>query len=482
MAKVSSRAVGTGEGLSPTAAELSALGSERAAWPARALRLDRHSLLRRLLALADVVAALLAGLSLAVMTESGSAQLAWSLAFLPMWIVIAKVLGLYDREARALRHMTVEEVPMIVLWALIGTTLLSLFLGLAPAGRPDASSALVAGVVAALSAVTLRAFARWLWRSVVPPTRVAIIGGIEPASALARKLELFPDVHATIVAVLSPSAIEQLESDPRLLAAVDRICYAPSSLDDEQFERVVALSRTAGVRLSMIPPSTRLFAGGVRLDQLAELPVLNYNVGPVSRSSLFLKRILDVTVAALALVLLLPVFAVVALAIKLDSRGPIFFSQVRAGREGRPFRMLKFRSMVVDAEELLEGLVPFDGLEEPMFKLRADPRVTRVGRVLRRWSLDELPQLWNVFVGSMSLVGPRPEQLELVERYSPEHLFRLSIKPGITGPMQVYGRGELTFDERSRSRRDYIDNLSLGRDLRILGMTVSAVVRGGGAY
>ena len=144
--------------------------------------------------------------------------------------------------------------------------------------------------------------------------------------------------------------------------------------------------------------------------------------------------------------------------------------------------MLKFRSMVVDAEELLEGLVPFDGLEEPMFKLRADPRVTRVGRVLRRWSLDELPQLWNVLVGSMSLVGPRPEQLELVERYSPEHLFRLSIKPGITGPMQVYGRGELTFDERLALEADYIDNLSLGRDMRILGMTVSAVVRGGGAY
>ena len=144
--------------------------------------------------------------------------------------------------------------------------------------------------------------------------------------------------------------------------------------------------------------------------------------------------------------------------------------------------MLKFRTMVRDAEARLGDVVALDELREPMFKLRDDPRVTRVGRRLRRWSLDELPQLWNVLAGDMSLVGPRPEQIELVERYAPEHRFRLSIKPGMTGPMQVYGRGELTFGERLALEADYIDNLSLGRDLRILGMTLSAVVRGDGAY
>jgi lipopolysaccharide/colanic/teichoic acid biosynthesis glycosyltransferase len=117
-----------------------------------------------------------------------------------------------------------------------------------------------------------------------------------------------------------------------------------------------------------------------------------------------------------------------------------------------------------------------------MFKLVQDPRVTRIGRFLRRTSLDELPQLLNVLRGDMSLVGPRPEQIELVERYRPEHVFRLTVKPGLTGPMQVYGRGELTFDERLAVERDYIENLSLGRDLRILALTLTAVVGGRGAY
>ena len=127
-------------------------------------------------------------------------------------------------------------------------------------------------------------------------------------------------------------------------------------------------------------------------------------------------------------------------------------------------------------EELLQEL------PEPMFKFRRDPRVTRVGRVLRRLSLDELPQLWNLLRGEMSLVGPRPEQLELVQRYSPEHRFRLEVKPGLTGPMQVHGRGELTFDERLAVELDYVENLSLGRDLRILALTPGQRDRGTGAF
>jgi lipopolysaccharide/colanic/teichoic acid biosynthesis glycosyltransferase len=144
--------------------------------------------------------------------------------------------------------------------------------------------------------------------------------------------------------------------------------------------------------------------------------------------------------------------------------------------------MHKFRTMVEDAEAQLFKLVSFDSLNEPMFKLANDPRVTRVGRLLRRTSLDELPQLFNVLKGDMSLVGPRPEQVELVERYAPEQLFRLAVKPGLTGPMQVYGRGELTFEERLAVERDYIENLSVGRDLRILALTLPTVASGRGAF
>jgi lipopolysaccharide/colanic/teichoic acid biosynthesis glycosyltransferase len=191
---------------------------------------------------------------------------------------------------------------------------------------------------------------------------------------------------------------------------------------------------------------------------------------------------MDVTVSALALLLLAPLLLLISTAIVVDSAGPVLFKQRRAGRGGRPFTMLKFRTMVSDAEAQLPNLVPFDALAEPMFKLRRDPRVTRIGRVLRRASLDELPQLLNVLKGDMSLVGPRPEQIDLVERYAPEHRFRLAVRPGVTGPMQVFGRGELTFEERLAVERQYIDHLSLSQDLRLLAMTIGPVVSGRGAY
>ena len=144
--------------------------------------------------------------------------------------------------------------------------------------------------------------------------------------------------------------------------------------------------------------------------------------------------------------------------------------------------MYKLRTMTADAEESLSEIVRLEDLREPMFKLRNDPRVTRVGRLLRRFSLDELPQLVNVLRGEMSIVGPRPEQVELVERYAPEHRFRLEVKPGMTGPMQVFGRGELSFGERLAVELDYVENVSLGRDLRILFQTVPAIIRGTGAF
>jgi lipopolysaccharide/colanic/teichoic acid biosynthesis glycosyltransferase len=159
----------------------------------------------------------------------------------------------------------------------------------------------------------------------------------------------------------------------------------------------------------------------------------------------------------------------------------VLFRQRRAGLEGRPFVMLKFRTMDADAEARLPDLVSLDSLAEPVFKFEHDPRVTRVGRWLRRWSLDELPQLVNVLRGEMSLVGPRPEQVELVARYTEEERDRLRVKPGVTGPMQVYGRAMLSFDERLAVEREYIESLTIGRDLRILALTFPTVLTRRGA-
>jgi lipopolysaccharide/colanic/teichoic acid biosynthesis glycosyltransferase len=226
-----------------------------------------------------------------------------------------------------------------------------------------------------------------------------------------------------------------------------------------------------------------MFGTAVRLDHIAELPVLQYNTWHVSRSTAVVKRVIDVVGAAASLLLLSPVMAVIAVAVGLESRGPVVFRQSRGGRGGRPFTLLKFRTMVHGADRRVGEVVDLEGLATPVFKVRDDPRVTRVGRFLRKTSLDELPQLWNVLRGDMSLVGPRPEQLDLVARYSAEaREVRLAVRPGLTGPMQVYGRGRLDFDERLAVEREYVENLSLGRDARLLALSVAAVIRGAGAY
>ncbi|MGB2895138.1 MAG: sugar transferase, partial [Anaerolineales bacterium] len=182
------------------------------------------------------------------------------------------------------------------------------------------------------------------------------------------------------------------------------------------------------------------------------------------------------------LLLSAPVLAVAAVAIKLDSAGPIFFRQARAGEHGKPFEVLKLRTMVQGAELRVEEVLDQNPLDGPVFKIPNDPRVTRVGRWLRRWSVDELPQFWNVLKGEMSLVGPRPEETWVVAQYNDEQRQRLAVKPGLTGPMQVAGRGSLNMEQRLALDLEYIQNYSLGRDLKILLQTITAVLKAEGAF
>jgi exopolysaccharide biosynthesis polyprenyl glycosylphosphotransferase len=279
--------------------------------------------------------------------------------------------------------------------------------------------------------------------------------------------------------VLTPALLRE---DWIRSAGIDRIVLAAESIDERMIAELVATCRREHVKLSTVPAARGLFGTAVQLRHIADLPVVEYNTWDVSRSTLLLKRILDVSVAGVALIVTAPLFALTVLAIRLTGPGHAFYVQTRVGLGGREFRMFKFRTMRADAEAVLPTLVRFDALDEPVFKLARDPRVTRLGRFLRRTSLDELPQLLNVLKGDMSLVGPRPEQVELVRRYKPEHLFRLMVKPGLTGPMQVFGRGRLRFEERLAVEREYIENLSLSRDLRILALTIPSVFDGRGAY
>jgi len=191
----------------------------------------------------------------------------------------------------------------------------------------------------------------------------------------------------------------------------------------------------------------------------------------------FFKRMMDIVGALIGIPLCAPLMLVAAVLIKLDSRGPVLFGQARVGENGRTFKMYKLRTMVANAEKLLDQFIDLDGLDEPVFKLEDDPRVTCVGRFLRRWGLDELPQLFNVLKGEMSLVGPRPEEVRVVRYYNTWHRQRLKARPGITGPAQINSQRHLSLKERVRLEVDYIQHFSLGRDLEILLRTIPAVIR-----
>jgi len=187
---------------------------------------------------------------------------------------------------------------------------------------------------------------------------------------------------------------------------------------------------------------------------------------------LLAKRLIDIVVSLAALVLLSPLLVAVALAIKLeDPKGPVLFRQVRIGKDGKPFVMLKFRSMVRDAESRLEALLPYNEVEGNMFKLKNDPRVTRVGRFIRKWSIDEFPQLWNVIKGDMTLVGPRPPLPREVKNYSPYDMNRLTVTPGCTGLWQISGRNALSFRDMVELDLAYITNRNLRLDLKIIWKT-----------
>jgi exopolysaccharide biosynthesis polyprenyl glycosylphosphotransferase len=216
------------------------------------------------------------------------------------------------------------------------------------------------------------------------------------------------------------------------------------------------------------------------VERVGDFPAICLHSEQLPTAALGLKRLVDVTLSTVVLLVLSPLLAIVAASIKLDSPGPVFYSAPRAGRKGKPFHCWKFRTMVTNADDLKLYLRRQNQRSGPFFKITDDPRITRVGRFLRRYSLDELPQLWNVLKGDMSLVGPRPHPLDDFAEYEIEHLARLDVTPGITGLWQVTARRDPSFQRGMELDREYIRTWSLGRDLQILLKTVTAVIHGGG--
>lgn len=263
---------------------------------------------------------------------------------------------------------------------------------------------------------------------------------------------------------------------------VDDVFLSQSTRGRLELAELILALRESNVRVRLMPDLLELITVRTGIETLRGLPVITLREPAITGVNSVLKRALDLVGATLCLIVCGPFMLIIALSIRLDSKGPILFAQERAGQYGKPFRIYKFRSMVANAEELLDDLVDMNTLPESRYKLRGDPRVTRFGSWLRRWSLDELPQLLNVLFGSMSLVGPRPEVLRIATRYSPAQRQRLLVKPGMTGAMQISGRGDLSFEERMKLELDYIENYSIWRDVVILLKTVPAVLSGRGAY
>ncbi len=264
--------------------------------------------------------------------------------------------------------------------------------------------------------------------------------------------------------------------------AVDELIVALPAASHARIAAILAHCGDRGVAVKLVPDLFDLRLSRVRLDSVVGIPIIDVQAERANRAGAALKRTLDLAVAGLALVVAAPLMAATALAIRLDSPGPVLFRQERLGKDGRPFTILKFRSMRTDAERQLALLREHNEASGPIFKMRRDPRVTRVGRVIRTLSIDEAPQLWNVLRGEMSLVGPRPPLAHEVAAYEEWHRRRLESTPGITCLWGVSGRSKLDFDEMVMLDLYYIDNWSLGLDLRILLRTALTLLRPSGAY
>ena len=445
---------------------------------------------------ADLLAILLA---IGAMTlVEGTTDPLWVLPTVPLWFVVAKMEGLYDADHPRIWHLTTDEVPAIFHWITLSVAGSLAFIRALPDATITIESALALYVVALGAAFMFRPVARAIWRRRVPPERALVLGRGKLADAVSRKLALEPGHHLSLLeyserdssngngSLRSDVKLEELsKEDLEFLlneAGVERVVLAVPELDEATLARVVASCRASGVKLSVMPPMRAMLGTAVQLNHIAEMPVIEYGTWGTSPSTMAIKRGVDIVLSAAGILVLAPLMLAIAVAVKTTSRGPALFRQVRAGRDAKPFKILKFRTMCHDAEERISEVISPDDLSEPMFKLREDPRVTKVGRYLRRTSLDELPQLLNVLRGDMSLVGPRPEELWLVERYGETQRFRLQMRPGLTGPMQVHGRGELNFQERLAVEREYVENYSLRKDLKILLRTIWTIWRGPGAY
>ena len=474
-------------------------------------RSSRASQLRRVLLRTDVVVLLLALATVELLrrtvwgnSTSTGLLLVFAAISVPAWLLLAHASGLYHAGGHRVEHDAAEEAGPITrvttLWAW------SMLLALVVTGGANTwleQLALLWAGVCVLSIVGRAAARAYGRRQVWYLQNALVLGTSAQTASIVRKIMRHPESGVNVVAVVDVDRtgagvdrseefafvpILSDESGLRELVErheIDRLIIGSSSYAGERDELLHTLS-AVGIQIDVIPTPFEALGARVDVHHLEGAPLMTLPWAGLDRSAKVLKRALDVMVSGTALLALLPFLIVWALAIKLDSRGPLFFRQTRVGRDNRRFTLWKFRSMHPDADarkhEVADLNLHSGAPHECMFKIREDPRVTRVGRVLRRYSLDELPQLYNVLIGDMSLVGPRPLIEKEAGQVNGRFRHRLSLTPGLTGLWQVNGRSEIPFAEMVSLDYLYVTNWTLSGDVKLLMKTLPAVARGHGAY
>jgi exopolysaccharide biosynthesis polyprenyl glycosylphosphotransferase len=438
----------------------------------------RDRLYRRLLAYGDILAALVAlALSLTVL---GDDQIAPPMLLgVPLVVLAAKLIGLYDRDELLIRKSTLDEAPLLFQLATVFTLLIWLLDTPLIEGALGKEQVLFLWFALFTSAFVGRLTIRRYAEERTPPERCVFIGDAGAYARLDAKLRAMRG--AELVGRMSMQRIARRgvrdagADDLRELIRwtnAHRIVIESQALPAEEMLDLVRAAKAVGVRVSVLPRVLDVVGSSVVFDELEGMTILGVRRFGLTRSSQLVKRAFDLAGATAALLVAAPVMAAIAVAIKLDSRGPVLFRQTRIGRDGARFRISKFRTMVPDAEARKAELHTANEAEGGLFKIAADPRITRVGRLLRRTSLDELPQLFNVLCGDMSLVGPRPLVADEDEQITGYDRRRLALTPGMTGHWQILGSSRVPLPEMLKIDYLYVAGWSLWTDVKILLRTL----------
>lgn len=417
-----------------------------------------------------------------------------------IWLVALWLEGLYDLErlswgkgefSRVLRGLALGVVAFILFTYAIKAPGLSRAWTLLAFG--------FAAVLVMSGRLLVRAVLRYARRRGSLQRRALIVGCNDEGRSLLELLSKTKEAGLSPVGYLSTARADVLPLDycsdlaPCFGTArdvlhtvieheIDTVIIASSAFDHAVIARMIAELRSIDVSVHLSSGLFDVLTSRVLVREVAGVPLITVKGVPMSRTKLATKRFFDLLVASAIVIAGLPVWLLLVLAISVDSRGPILYRQPRVGQHGRPFGMLKFRSMCDDADARLEQLLEENEADGPLFKMKNDPRVTRVGKWMRKFSVDEFPQLLNVLRGEMSLVGPRPPLVHETEQYTDSHWRRMQVPPGMTGLWQVSGRSSLSFEDMVRLDLYYIENWSVGFDVGLIARTVPAVLFARGAY